>query len=127
MSAWNGDELDRVGRAEELGISSQRANGTDRPFVTIWAVRVGDHIYVRSAYGTGNPWYRRALRSGIGRIHAGGVDRAVTLTPVDAAESDIQEAVDAAYHAKYDRYGPRIVGSVVGKIAHQGTLRIDPR
>ena len=73
------------------------------------------------------PWYRRALRSGIGRIHAGGVDRAVTLTPVGAAESRIQEAVDAAYHAKYDRYGPRIVGSVVGKIAHQGTLRIDPR
>ena len=127
MSAWNGDELDRIGRAEELGISSQRANGTDRPFVTIWAVRVGDHIYVRSAYGTGNPWYRRALRSGIGRIHSGGVDRAVTLTPVGAAESRIQEAVDAAYHAKYDRYGPRIVGSVVGKTAHQGTLRIDPR
>ena len=64
MSAWNGDELDRVGRAEELAISSQRANGTDRPFVTIWVVRAGDHIYVRSAYGTGNPWYRRALRSG---------------------------------------------------------------
>ena len=25
-----------------------------------------------------------------------------------------QDGIDAAYHAKYDRYGPRIVGSVTG-------------
>jgi hypothetical protein len=34
---------------------------------------------------------------------------------------------DAAYHAKYDRYGPAIVGSVVGEKAAPGTLRLDPR
>ncbi|NQE66747.1 DUF2255 family protein [Nocardia gamkensis] len=35
-------------------------------------------------------------------------------------------AIDAAYHAEYDRYGPKIVGSVVGAHATEVTLRLDP-
>lgn len=127
ISAWATADLDRVGRADELRISSTRPDGTDRPFVIIWGVRVGDRLYVRSAYGTDNPWYRRALRSGTGRIKAGGVEREVGFTRVDPASTDIQSAVDAAYHAKYDRYGAQIVGTVVGSTAHQSTLRVDPR
>lgn len=125
--AWTDADLDRVGRADELQISSTRPDGSARPFVTIWGVRVGDELYVRSAYGVDNPWYRRALRSGTGRVLAGGVERAVAFTHIDAGDPDVQSAVDAAYHAKYDRYGPRIVGTVVGATAHQSTLRLDPR
>lgn len=125
MSDWTSDELDRIGAADELRISSTRPDGSDRPFVIIWTVRVGDELFVRSAYGTDNPWYRRALRAGVGRIQAGGVERAVTFTHL--AEDDLvtQDAVDAAYHAKYDRYGPKIVGTVVGEVAHRSTLRLD--
>ena len=36
------------------------------------------------------------------------------------------KAVDAAYHAKYDRYGPQIVGTVTGPKAGPVTLRLDP-
>jgi len=50
MSDWTSDELERLGRADELGISSRRPDGSLRPFVTIWVVRLGDDIYVRSAY-----------------------------------------------------------------------------
>ena len=64
-------------RSDELQIASRRTDGTLRSFVTIWVVRSGDDIYVRSAYGTENPWYRRALASGRGRIKAGGVERDV--------------------------------------------------
>jgi hypothetical protein len=33
--------------------------------------------------------------------------------------------IDAAYHhAKYDRYGPRIVGSVTGRDTHPLTVRL---
>ena len=121
------DELERVGAAEELRISSVRPDGTDRPFVTIWAVRVGDHIYIRSAYGTGNPWFRRAVAWGMGRIQAGGVDREVSFTRVESDDAVVQQAVDAAFHAKYDRHGPAIVGTVVGPASHQATLRLDAR
>jgi hypothetical protein len=35
--------------------------------------------------------------------------------------------VSAAYHAKYDRYGPTIVGTVVSSEAARSTLRLVPR
>jgi hypothetical protein len=124
MTAWTADELDRVGRAEELKVSSVRPDGSLRPFVTIWAVRVGDDLYIRSAYGANNGWYRRATASGTGRIRAGGVERDVTFADADP---DVHAAIDEAYHAKYDRYGPAIVGTVVGPQAAEVTVRLVPR
>jgi hypothetical protein len=110
MTAWTADELARIGRATELEIASRRPDGTLRPFVTIWVVRVGDDVYVRSAYGFANPWFQRALASGEGRVRAGGVERDVTFeVPGGSMDAD----VSVAYHAKYDRYGPTIVGTVV--------------
>jgi len=124
MNTWTTDELDRIGRAEELQVASVRSDGTLRPFVTIWTVRVGAEIYVRSAYGPDNPWYRRALASGVGRIRAGGIERDVSFA---GAETGVHDAIDAAYHAKYDRYGPAIVSTVVGDHAHGVTIRLLPR
>ena len=124
MSAWAPDELERIGRSEELQLASQRADGTLRPYVTMWVVRVGDSLYVRSAYGPGNPWYRRASASRAGRIRAGVVESDVTFANAEAAQ---QEDIDAAYHAKYDRYGPQIVGSVVGSAAHGVTVMLLPK
>jgi hypothetical protein len=90
----------------------------------MWVVRVDDDLYVRSAYGATNPWYRRARASGIGRIRAGGVERDVTF---GEADPDVHAAIDAAYHAKYDRYGPKIVGTVVGPAAETVMVRLIPR
>jgi hypothetical protein len=124
MSGWPADELARVGRAEELRIASRRADGSLRPYITIWAVRVGDAIYVRSAHGYDNPWFQRALRSGQGRIQAGGIERDVDFV---VPEPDAAARVTAAYHAKYDRYGPSIVGTVVSAEAERASLRMEPR
>ena len=79
MTNWTNEELTRIGDAEELRIASLRGDGTLRPFVTIWVVRVDDNLYVRSAYGADNPWFRRAKASGSGRIRAGGIERDVTF------------------------------------------------
>ena len=97
--------------------------GSTIGFVTMWVVRVGDDLYVRSAGGPDRAWYRRAIASGRGTIRAGGVERDVTFANVETADG---EAIDAAYHAKYDRYGPEIVGSVVGPAAHGVTIRLVP-
>jgi hypothetical protein len=123
MAEWTEDERARVGAADELQISSRRPDGSFRPYVTIWVVRSGDDLYVRSAYGSRNPWFVRARRSGSGRIRAGGVERQVLFSDAEASASP---GIDAAYHAKYDRYGPRIVNTVVGPDAPQTTLRLVP-
>jgi hypothetical protein len=124
VTTWTSEELSRIGRAEELQIASVRPDGTLRPYVTIWIVRVGDDLYVRSAYGPDNPWFRRAKASGAGRIRVGGLERDVTFAEPDPG---MHSAIDDAYHAKYDRHGPAIVGTVVGPQAAQVTLRLVPR
>jgi hypothetical protein len=123
MTAWTTDELARIGQAEELQVSSRRPDGSLRPYVTIWVVRAGDELFIRSAYGPGNPWFRRAQRSGVGRIRAGGIERDVRFTTPAASA---HPAIDDAYHAKYDRHGPRIVGTVVGDRVVETTFRLEP-
>ena len=124
MSAWTAEELARIGKATELQIASRRRDGSLRPFVTIWVVRSGDDLFVRSAYGYENGWFQHALSSGEGRIRAAGLERDVTFEePGSAVDGDLH----AAYHAKYDRYGPSIVGTVVSPEAARSTLRHIPR
>jgi hypothetical protein len=123
VTTWTDDELQRIGAAEQLQLASRRRDGTLRPYVTMWVVRVADDLYVRSAYGPDNPWYRRAKASGIGRIRAGGTERDVVFAE---AEADAHPGIDAAYHAKYDRHGPRIVGTVVGPDAADVTICLRP-
>jgi hypothetical protein len=124
VTIWPRDELERIGDAKELQLTSRRPDGSLRPYVTMWVVRTGDGLYVRSAYGPGNPWYRRATASGTGRIRAAGVEREISFAQ---ASAEVQGDIDAAYHAKYDSYGPRIVGSVTGPGAHRVTIRLVPR
>jgi hypothetical protein len=71
---WSEVDLACIGNATELEVSSTRGDGTLRPFVTMWGVRVGDAIYVRSAHGSGNGWFRRAKASGSG-LRAAGIER----------------------------------------------------
>ncbi len=99
-------------------------DGSLRPYVTIWFVRSGDDLYVRSAYGSDNGWFRRARASGHGRVRVGNLEQDVTFEAPDPA---VEEALHQAYHAKYDRYGPAIVGTVVSDEAAQCTLRLVPR
>jgi hypothetical protein len=60
MSTWTSDELDTIGRAQELEIASVRRDGTQRKPVTIWVVRHGDDLYVRSVNGRTSSWFRGA-------------------------------------------------------------------
>ena len=124
MSTWSPDELATVGGADELDIASRRGDGSLRPFITIWVVRHGDDVYVRSAYGHDNPWFQRALASGEGRIRAGGVERDVAF---EVPGPEVASGVTAAFHTKYDRYGAAIVGTVVSAEAERSTLRLVPR
>lgn len=107
-----------------MQLASERPDGTMRPYVTMWVVRAGDDLFVRSAFGPNNPWFRRATASGVGRVRAGGLERDVSFVePVPG----VHTAIDAAYHAKYDRFGPKIVGTVVGPEAEAVTIELVPR
>ncbi|WP_127358612.1 DUF2255 family protein [Actinacidiphila soli] len=66
MTTWTSDELTRIERAEELQIASLRRDGTLGSRRTIWVVRLGDDICIRSVNGPTSAWYRgtRARQEG---------------------------------------------------------------
>jgi len=124
MTTWTHDELDRIGQADELRIASLRRDGTLRKPVPIWAVRQGDDIYVRSAYGRTPMWFRGTQERHEGRITAGGVDRDVTFVDADPALND---RIDAAYRTKYHRHGAQYVDMVLTPEARATTIKLVPR
>jgi len=124
MTPWTNDQIDKFGRAEELQIASIRRDGTLRKPVTIWAVRHGDDLYVRSVRGRSGHWFRGTQERHEGRIRAGGVQQEVTF--VDAGH-DIDNEVDAAYRAKYRRYAGSILNSVLTPEARSTTIKLVPR
>ncbi len=123
MSTWTSDELTRIGGAEELEIASVRRDGTLRKAVTIWVVRHGDDLYVRSVNGRSSSWFRGAQVRHEGHIQAGGVDKDVLLVETD----DMNEQIDATYRAKYHRYAESIVGTIISPEARAATLKLVPR
>ena len=125
MTIWMSDELNKVGSAEELQIASLRRDGTLRKPVTIWVVRIGDDLYVRSVYGDSSAWFRGVQVLHEGHIRAGGVDKDVTF--VEEAAPDLNELIDAAYRTKYRRYAASIVNTIVSPEARSATIKLVPR
>jgi hypothetical protein len=123
MTAWTTDDLDKIDAADELEIASLRADGTMRTATTIWVVRLGDDLYVRSVNGRTSSWFRGAQARHEGRIRAGGVEMDVLLVETD----DLGDEIDAAYRTKYRRYAASIVGSVLTPEARAATLKLVPR
>ena len=125
MTAWTNDELNKIGTAEELQIASLRRDGTLRNPVTIWVVRLGENLYVRSVKGRTGPWFRGTQSLHEGRIWAGGVEKDVSF--MEDSDPDINEQINAAYRTKYRRYAASIINSVLSPEARSATIRLVPR
>ena len=125
MTTWTSDDLTKIGTAEELEIASLRRDGTLRNPVTIWVVRIGDDLYVRSWRGRTSAWFRGTQVRHEGHIQAGGVDKDVTF--VEEAAPDINDQIDKVYRTKYRRYSAQYVDPMVAPEARATTIKLVPR
>jgi hypothetical protein len=125
MTIWTSDELNKIGTAEELEIESLRHDGTLRKPVTIWIVRLGDDLYVRSVNGRTSAWFRGTQVRHEGHIRAGGIEKDVAF--VEETNPDINEQIDAAYRTKYRRYAASIINTTVSPEARAATIKLVPR
>lgn len=123
MTSWKDDELEKIGNAEELELASVRRDGTLRNPVTMWVIRNGDDLVVRSVNGRGSSWFRGIQNRHQAHIEAGGVNRDVDLIETD----DANDEVDAAYRTKYRRYADNIIDAITSPAARAATLKLVPR
>ena len=125
MPGWTPDELAKIGQAEELQLASQRRDGSLRKSVTVWVVRDGEELYVRSMHGPSGAWFLGTQTRHQGHIRSAGIDRDVDfIVDTDPAVND---RIDAGYRSKYRRYGANIIGSVVNPEARTSTIKLVPR
>ena len=125
MYTWANDELKKIEAAEELEIASLRSDGTLRRPVTIWVVRLGDDLYVRSVNGRNSAYFRGVQTCHEGHIRAGGVDKDVTF--VEEPDTNINNQFDAAYATKYRRYAASIISHINGSEARAASIKLVPR
>ena len=125
MTTWTREDLRKVEAAEELEIASIRRDGTVGSPVTIWVVRVGDDLYVRSWKGRDGAWFRGTQVRHEGHIEAGGVGKDVAF--VTESDKDINDRVDATYRTKYRHHGGRYVDPMVAPPARAATIKLLPR
>ena len=124
MTAWTSHELNKIGKAEELQIASLRRDGTLRNPVTIWVVRVGDDLYVRSVNGRTSAWFRGTQTHHEGHIRAAGVYKDVTF--VEETNASVNEQIDNAYRRKYRRYAASIINTTLTPEARAATIKLVP-
>jgi hypothetical protein len=124
MTTWTSEELNKIGAADELQIASLRGDGTLRNPVTIWVVRIGNDLYVRSVNGRTSSWFRGTQTRHEGHIRAGGVEKDVTF--VEEPDPDVNDQIDTAYLTKYRRY-PQYVSPMVTPAVRAATIKLVPR
>lgn len=119
---WTPEQLRRLDGQHELEIAAMRADGSPGRWTTVWVVRAGDAVAVRTWYRRTTGWWGRAVASGRARIRL--ADEEVAVSVEDArADERLGDAVDAAYRRKYGVGG---VDRMVGPEARATTLRLVP-
>ena len=124
MTDWTREELEEIAAADELQLASEQPDGTLRKPVTIWVVRLGDDVYVRSVNGRTSHWFRGTEDRHQGHVRAGGVDKDVRFVE---PEKDINDEIETAYRTKYQRYDAGLVDPLFTPEARAATLELVPR
>jgi hypothetical protein len=123
---WTPDDIRRIGSAEELQIAARRADGTLRRWLPIWVVCVDEQVYVRTWYRRNTGWFAHVLDSRRACVRVPGLQADVAVEDVGAGADQLRVDIDAAYRAKYERYGTSTVENMVADAAAATTLLLSP-
>ena len=123
MSTWPQHEIKKIAGSDDLHVALFREDGKTLGTLTwIWSVVVEGELYVRAYNGTASRWFQAALKQKAGQITVAGMTKDVTFAP---APGPLQDAIDAAYRAKYNS-SPYLL-PMIGDKARAATMHITPR
>jgi hypothetical protein len=115
--------VDYLARTDVVNIATELGAGGE-VVTPIWAVVVDGVPYVRSAYGPGSNWYRRARRQERATFVDGRHRYPVSVEAVD--DEGTIDRVDEAYRTKYARFGSSLRSILVPEMRAY-TMRVTPR
>jgi hypothetical protein len=121
---WSSEALERIGRADELVIAAQRADGTFRRPVPIWVVCVGEQVYVRTWYRRDTGWFGQVVDSRRARIGVPGLEVDVVVEDVGEDRTEVRAGVDDSYRTKYRHDGGSSADCMATDAAAATTLRL---
>lgn len=117
------EELQQINKADDLKIAPFREDGITHGTPTwIWAVVVDGNLYVRAYNGKSSRWFQSAVQQKAGQIHAAGTVKNVSF---EAASSELNDKIDAAYKAKYS--GNPYLPPMISKRTKEATIKILPK
>lgn len=123
MSDWTAEELAAITAAEEVEVTPADADGAPQQSVVMWAVTVGNDVFVRSVRGRRARWWRRATATARGTFTAGSVTRDVAFEPVGDEQN---QAVTDAYSQKYAAQPDEFRRPMVTGESLEATLKVVP-
>ena len=126
-TSWTDEELRGIA-APPRSSRSRRSAATATlrtPTIDLGRPRGRRRLYVRAAYGPSTGWHRVARRERHGPHHAPAASTQGRDDRGRRPDAD-NDAVDAAYRAKYGHYAS-IVDGITDAAARSSTLRLVPR
>jgi len=115
---WTTEDLRFLAGTRELAVAVPHGDGRPGAWTPIWVVVVDDEVFVRTWQRRSTGWYGRAVHAARARIRV--ADRSVDVIVAVTGDAD-QDAVDAAYGAKY---GPAGARSMITSESAASTLRL---
>jgi hypothetical protein len=117
------DIADHFTRSDVVHIATELEGGGE-VVTPIWGVVVDGVPFIRSGYGPGSRWYRRAQRTHRAAFIDGSQRYPVTIENLD--DEAINREVDRAYAAKYAGE-EQALQAVVSPDVRRFTMRLAPR
>jgi hypothetical protein len=123
MTQWTTEQLEAIEKNQDLFVAPLREDGTTYGTPTqTWALVIDGKVYVRAANGRDSRWYQAAITQKAGRVRVAGTFYDVAF---EAAGTDDESAIDAAYEAKYP--GSSAVPIMQAAGPKSASVRISPR
>ena len=126
MTKWEINELEKIGKAEEITLFPLKRDGKFFSSVIIWIVRVDDDLYVRSYKGNKGSWYQHVQLIHKGHVSAGGITKDVNFIGINIEDKTLHDKIDQEYRVKYQKYGKAYVDPMISSQAQATTIRLEP-
>jgi hypothetical protein len=123
-SSFDPETLNLLGKTDEVYIETSRDVDSPEHRTIIWAIVIGDEVFVRSVRGRKGRWYQRILAHPEGALNVGNTHIPVRAAP--ATDAVTIDAVSEAFRSKYQDAWPGPTAGIVRSEVLPTTLKLSP-